>query len=292
MRKSCIIFVIGLLAVACVLITGCTGTGGDVSSVEKEATLVSTPYGTAQSSAHVLKEVLEDAGYAITIKEVDVGIAWAAVASGDVDFIVDAWLPTCHGNYLDKYEDKIDFVRKNLIGTRCGLAVPTYVPIDSIDELNGVRDKFDGTIIGIEPGAGIMQGTDEAIEAYGLEYTLQSGSEVGMLASLKSAIDRDEWVVVTAWSPHWKFIRWDLKYLEDPENVYGDEEYIATYARQGLKDKMPDLYAVLERFTWTPEDMASVMYDMEEHGMTPEEAAEKWVQSHPDQVEAWTGSKA
>lgn len=155
MRKTSIILVIGLMAVACALIAGCNGTGVDGSSVEKEATIVSTPYGTAQSSPYVLKEV-------------DVGIAWAAVASGDVDFIADAWLPTCHGNYLEKYEGEIDLVRTNLIGTRCGLAVPQYVPIDSIDELNNARDRFDGTIIGVEPGAGIMQSTDEAIEEYGL----------------------------------------------------------------------------------------------------------------------------
>lgn len=290
MRKTSSILVIGLLAVACVLTAGCTGGDeGDGSTVEKKATLVSTPYGTEQSSAYVLKEVLEEAGYDITLKEVDVGIAWSGVASGDADFFVGAWLPTCHGNYLEKYEDKIDFVRKNLVGTRCGLAVPEYVAIDSIDELNVARDKFGGKIIGIEPGAGIMQGTDEAIEAYDLDYTLQSGSEVGMLASLKSAIDREEWIVVTAWSPHWKFIRWDLKYLDDPENVYGGDEYIVTYTRKGLKDEMPDLYAFLERYTWTPEDMASVMYDMEENDMTAEEAATQWIDAHPDQVDAWFG---
>lgn len=55
---------------------------------------------------------------------------------------------------------------------------------------------------------------------------------------------------------------------------------------------MPDLYAVMERFTWTSEEMASVMYDIEDHGMKPEEAAEKWVKTHLDQIKGWIGSKA
>ncbi|RDD60424.1 hypothetical protein DRB17_18120 [Ferruginivarius sediminum] len=33
----------------------------------------------------------------------------------------------------------------------------------------------------------------------------------GMTSSLKRAIEREEWVVVTGWSPHWRFGRWDLR---------------------------------------------------------------------------------
>ena len=284
--------IIGCCIAASLLVAGCTDQGaavqGGEDAVQKKVVLVSTPYDTELSSANVLKLVYEQAGYDLEIKIVDVGLAFQAVAGGSVDCFVGAWLPTCHGNYLASYEDQMEFVRVNMQGTRCGLVVPGYVDINSIEELNAVKDQFDGEIIGIEPGAGIMKGSEDAIETYGLEYDLLTGSEASMVASLKSAIDDDEWVVVTGWSPHWKFVRWDLKYLDDPENIFGGEEHISTYTRQGFKEDMPEAYAILERFSWDASDMESIMLDMEE-GMSEEEAAAVWVDAHPEKVAEWLG---
>ena len=39
-----------------------------------------------------------------------------------------------------------------------------------------------------------------------------------MTAALKSAIANDEEIAVTGWTPHWMFARWDLKYLDDPND--------------------------------------------------------------------------
>jgi glycine betaine/proline transport system substrate-binding protein len=284
--------IIGCFIAASLLIAGCTDQGAapqdGEDAVQEKLVLVSTPYDTELSSANVLKLVYEQAGYDMEIKIVDVGLAFQAVADGSVDCFVGAWLPTCHGNYLASYEDQMEFVRVNMQGTRCGLVVPAYVTIDSIEELNSVKDQFGGEIIGIEPGAGIMKGTEDAIETYDLEYDLLTGSEASMAASLKSAIDDDEWVMVTGWSPHWKFVRWDLKYLDDPENIYGGEEDIVTFTRQGFKEDMPEAYAILERFSWDASDMESIMLDMED-GMTEEEAAAVWVDAHPEKVAAWLG---
>jgi glycine betaine/proline transport system substrate-binding protein len=281
---------------ACILAAGCTGQStvsegmaGAQEGQGQHVVLIATPYDTEQSSGNVLKLVFAQAGYDLEIKTVDVGLAWQGLARGSGDFFVGAWLPTCHGQYLEKVEDDIEFVRYNLNGTRCGLVVPSYVTIDSIEDLNAVQEQFDGQIVGIEPGAGIMRGTDQAIEDYGLDYTLMAGSEASMAAGLNNAIRDGEWVVVTGWSPHWKFVRWDLKYLDDPQNIYGGEEYIATYARQGLSEDMPEVYAILKRFHWEPSDMESIMLDMHE-GMSEEEAAAAWLDAHPDLVAEWLGA--
>lgn len=143
-----------------------------------------------------------------------------------------------------------------------------------------------GKIVGIEPGAGIMKATEQAIEEYGLEFELQDSSSAAMAAALKNAIDNNEWIVVTGWTPHWKFAKWDLKYLDDPKGVYGGEEHIATIVRQGLKEDMPVVYQMLDNFYWEPADMESVMVDIEE-GMTPDEAAQKWIEENQDKVQQW-----
>ena len=162
---------------------------------------------------------------------------------------------------------------------------PSYVTIDSIEELNSHRAQFQGRIVGIDPGAGFMQATDEAIEAYDLNFTLQDGSDAAMTAELGEPSAPDQWIVVTGWTPHWKFAQWDLKYLEDPRRLRSgrDDQH---HRRRDLKDRMPEVYHFLDRFYWTPDDMASVMVDIRE-GMSEAEAARKWIAENPEKVEAW-----
>ncbi|MDN7023471.1 glycine betaine ABC transporter substrate-binding protein [Methanoculleus sp. FWC-SCC1] len=290
-KKGNLVALAGCLLVLSILAAGCTGQQATTENEPKGA--VSIGYVTWDSeiaSTNVLKQVFEKAGYDVEIVAVDAGPLYQAVAKGDVDCTVSAWLPATQANYWETYGDDIVFVRKNLEGAKIGLVVPTYVTIDSIDELNSVKDKFNGKITGIEPGAGIMQNTEEAITEYGLNYELVSSSSAGMAAELRSAVQDEKWIVVTGWTPHWKFARWDLKYLDDPKGVYGGEEYIATLARQGLQEDQPGVYDILTRFSWTAADMESVMLSIE-NGASEEDAAEEWVNAHPDQVNAWIGTE-
>ena len=107
-----------------------------------------------------------------------------------------------------------------------------------------------------------------------------------MTAQLSSAYADGEWIVVTGWTPHWKFVRFDLKYLDDPEGVYGGEEYIASLARMGFEEDNPEAYAILERFSWEPEDMETVMLAVED-GAKPADAAQAWVDANQDSVLYW-----
>lgn len=238
------------------------------------------------ASTNVLKQAFEKAGYNVELVAVDAGPLYQALADGDVDFSVSSWLPGTHSDYWETYGDDIVLVRKNMEGTKIGLVVPTYVTIDSIEEMNSVADKFDNTITGIEPGAGIMQKTEQAIEEYGLDYTLLSSSSAGMAAELSKAYKDEDWIVVTGWTPHWKFSRYDLKYLDDPKGVYGGDEYIATLARQGFEEDNPGAYAILEKFNWTSDDMSSVMLEIE-GGMSEDDAAAAWIEANPDAVNSW-----
>ncbi len=149
-----------------------------------------------------------------------------------------------------------------------------------------VKSQFKGKIIGIDPGAGIMKATDIAVERYGLDYEVVEGSDATMAAALKQAIDNQEWVVVTGWTPHWKFARWDLKFLDDPKKVYGEAETINTIVRQGLKEDMPEVYAVCDAFKWDSKQIGSAMAMAEEMG-DDKAAARKWVQENQELVNSW-----
>jgi len=106
-----------------------------------------------------------------------------------------------------------------------------------------------------------------------------------MTATLKNRIRQNKPVVVTAWTPHWMFSRWDLKYLKDPKKMFGEAEYIATIARKGLKEDKPEVHALLKSFTWTLADCQQVMLWMQDS--SPEEAAQRWIKENPEQVAAW-----
>lgn len=240
------------------------------------------------ASTNVIKTVLEQQGYEVEMTSVSASAMWQGVASGDADGMVAAWLPSTHGHYLEQVRDDVVDLGPNLEGTKIGLVVPAYVDVDSIAELNAHADEFDEEIIGIDPGAGIMSKTEKAIEEYGMDdMELVSGSGATMTAALKDAIKNEEAVVVTGWTPHWKFARFDLKYLDDPKNVYGGAEEIHTVVRDGLKEDMPEVYRILDRFHWTPADMQQVMVWNREDDADPAETAARWVEENPEKVNAW-----
>lgn len=257
---------------------------------DDEVTIAYVEWACATASSNVAAAVIEqEFGYDVDLLPVSAAAMWQALDAGDVDAMTTAWLPVTHGHYLERFGETVEDLGVNCEGAGIGLVVPTYVEIDSITELNEHADKFDNEIIGIDPGAGIMSATEEALEVYELDdMELVEGSGATMTLTLKDKIENNEWVVVTGWTPHWKFARWDLKYLDDPENVYGGAETINTIVRKGLKEDMPEVYAFLDNFHWTLAEIGEVM-GWNADGMDPEDSAKRWIEENPERVAEWLG---
>lgn len=150
----------------------------------------------------------------------------------------------------------------------------------------GEQVKYE--IIGIDPGAGIMKATSKAIEEYGLsDWTLIEGSGAAMTATLAKAVKSEQPIIITGWTPHWMFSKYDLKYLDDPKKVYGEAEEIHTVVRKGLKEDHPVAYEFLDRFEWSSDEMGEIMTAIQE-GQDPAEAAKAWAESHSDRIDTWT----
>lgn len=279
-----------VLFLALTLLSGCQKTeDGTADTAKKKVDLIYVEWSSEVASTNVVKAVLQEKlGYEVDTIPVGGAAMWQGLATGDADAMVAAWLPTTHANYLEKVKDRVVDLGPNLVGTRIGLVVPSYVAVDSIAELNANADTFDGKIIGIDPGAGIMSKTEKVVEAYGLDrMELMVGSGATMTAALADAIKQHNPIVVTGWTPHWMFAKWDLKYLKDPKNIYGGEEEIRTFVRMGLKEDMPEVYNVLDKFNWSLEDMQQVMVWNRQEGTKPYENAKRWINEHPEKVEAW-----
>lgn len=178
------------------------------------------------------------------------------------------------------------------LGVALGLSVVLILAAcggDSDGEsASGFGSEVNYEIIGIEPGAGVVKAAESSVDEYGLDgWEVVTSSSGAMATALREAIDKEEPIIVTGWSPHWKFEEYDLKYLEDPKGVFGDAETIETMVRQGLEEDLPNAYKMLEQFEWTTEDMEAVMLEIQQ-GRSPAEVAADWVANNEDKVSAWT----
>lgn len=245
-------------------------------------------------TTNVVKYILEEEmGREVELTQADPAAVYQGVAKGDLDFHTDAWLPDTHADYYAEVADSTVSVGPIYSKARLGWVVPDYIPEDqlsSIDDLTSedVREKLGGEIVGIDPGAGLTRLSKEAMDEYGLSdfgYELQISSGAGMTAALKRAIDREEWIVVTGWSPHWKFGRWDLRYIDDPKDVLGGLERADILVHQGFYRDDPDVYEMLDRITIPLDDVQKGMYEGEESSYP--EAAQNYVESNPDKVAYW-----
>lgn len=280
LKKLMMIGLVCMLAAA-VAVTGCK------RDVEGQIDLVYVEWDCATAATYLTKAVLEKADFKVRTTPVSAAAMWQSIASGDRDAMVCAWLPGTHGHYLEEVGDDITNLGVNTPGARIGLVVPQYVTINSIEQLNANKDKFNGRIIGIDPGAGIMSAAEKAIEEYGLELRLMEGSDATMTAELMDKTRDEEWVVVTGWAPHWKFGRWDLKFLQDPKGTFGGEETINTIVRKGLDEAEPKAYAILDNFELTSDELNTIMMWIAEEGLSPEKAADKWIEENSEKVAGW-----
>ncbi|MFV0421076.1 glycine betaine ABC transporter substrate-binding protein [Oleidesulfovibrio sp.] len=273
---------------------------------ERPLTIAYVEWSSIASANLVQVVVQEELNVPCRIVATDAENMWRMVATGKADVMLSAWLPATHSTYYDEFGAQMEDLGPNLKGTRTGLIVPKvtagrftagtglrnrpYITTESIPGLLKDAEKYNHRIIGIDSGAGVMEKTRTALKEYGLEgsFRLVEGSEVSMMAELSHAIRHQRWIVVTGWLPHWAFARWQLEFLEDPKGVYADGGNIHTFVRKGLKEDQPELYALLDSFYWTPEDMGQLMlWIQDDKGLFPYEKAQRWLRTHPERVAGW-----
>jgi glycine betaine/proline transport system substrate-binding protein len=175
------------------------------------------------------------------------GIAYAALSKGDVQ-VLASQTDYAAADYLKKNKNKIEKLSPVSHGLYQGMAVPSYVDIDSIEQLNANADKLGNRIIGIEPGSGLMSDANDVVKAYDIKLKLVEGSTSAMTAALKSAVDRKEWVAVTVWDPSWMTKKFDLKFLKDPKGVFPPLQGYYWIGHEGFAEANPRARSVWKIF--------------------------------------------
>ncbi|MEK0084149.1 glycine betaine ABC transporter substrate-binding protein [Benzoatithermus flavus] len=275
------------MAAVALLATGLATAQADAASKGK-IKLAYVEWSDTVVATNLVKAVLEDAGYEVTTTPLAAAAMWQAVATGEADAMVAGWLPATHGAYYAKLKDSVVDLGPNAEGAKIGWVVPADSPLNSIEDLKTKGDIVGNKVIGIDPGAGLMRASDKALKDYGLKkIKLIEGSDATMVGALKDAIARKEQIVVTGWTPHWMFAKFNLKYLADPKGTFGGEEAVHTIVRKGLDKDMPEAYAILDKFKISLEDEQAMMVENEEPGANPAETAKRWIAANPEKVAAW-----
>lgn len=233
----------------------------------------------------VAQEALNRAGYHVVLQKAAPNLLFASMDNGDTDAYMDVWLPKTHGDKVARFS-KIRSTGIIYEGALLGLVVPDYVTINSIDELNKHKNQFGGRMIGIERGSGIAAATDRVLKEYNLDYVQLNSSTVAMISELQKAVREKRWIIVTGWKPHWMFARFDLKFLKDPKQVYGEAERIEAYVREGLDKEFPEVYGFFQQISFDDETMSDLLAKMEE-SKNQKETAKQWVDEHQDLVNTW-----
>lgn len=239
----------------------------------------------------ITKKVLEDKGFTVELTEFsEWGIAYAALAKGDVQILTSQVDYVAH-DYWKRNLNRLEKLSPVSHGLYQGIAVPKYVPIDSVEELNGNADKFGGKIIGIEPGAGLMRETADAVSAYDLKLQLVEGSTAGMTAALKSAVDRQDWIAVTLWEPTWMALKFDTKFLADPKGIFAPPQTYYWIAQKGFAEANPEAREVIASVYVPIEEVAQINAAVND-GQSMDEAIAGWISEHGDRLSRWETIKS
>jgi glycine betaine/proline transport system substrate-binding protein len=250
-----------------------------------------TAWSDAEFVTKLAAKILEDRmGYDVELIQTDIAPQYQGIANGDIDVMLMSWQPGTHADYVEKVCN--DVVPLGILYTEAqlGWVVPNYIPEDALSSIEDlkkdeVKAKLDGTITGIDPGAGLTRLSKQAIEDYDMDYDLQISSGAAMTAALKRAIDRNQWIVVTGWSPHWMFGAYDLRYLEDPQGVLGSYERVMAMARKGFYQDQIEAASFLSRMQIPLDDLQASMYDAQESSY--EEAVDKYIENNIKRIDYW-----
>jgi glycine betaine/proline transport system substrate-binding protein len=241
------------------------------------------------------KLIKDELGQEVELIQTDVAPLYQGVSRGDLDAMMMAWLPETHADYFAKVQDKVTTLGTVYDGAKLGWVVPKYVPADaiaSIEDLkkDDVKEQLKGRIEGIDPGAGLMRLSEQAVKDYDLDdYKLQISSEAGMLTTVDRAIRKEEWFVATSWSPHWMFGKYELRYIDDPKGSLGKAEHVDVLARKDFEKDNPKVAAFLSRMKLPIGDLEAAMFDAQETSY--EKAVDKYIEAHPDQIKSWLGKE-
>jgi glycine betaine/proline transport system substrate-binding protein len=283
--------------------------------------LAANPWTGSAVNAYVAKVALEAAGTPVEILDIDENSTWVGLDDGSIDAVLEVW-PSGHAADYETYiTGKGSVVDLGPLGpqAKIGWYVPTFVVDEnpSLATWEGFQDSelaklFSTDESGADLGQFLMGDPsyvtfDEQIIA-NLELPLKyvvAGSETALITAIQKAVDEKTPLLLQFWQPHWLQSKVDLTEVKLPEvteactasAAAGDGGYACDYpvdqlykagsAKLEAKNKMA--FDFLKKFQLTTDQQNEIAAMIDSDGMTPLDAAAKWVEANADVVKGWMG---
>ncbi len=152
---------------------------------------------------------------------------------------------------------------------------------------------------------------EERFEALGLDLVpIPAGGEGALIAEMKSAWEREAPLLIHFWTAHWVFSEYDFRALEMPtdvvseENCFNDPSWgpnpdmthdcgqpvqkgIFKVANPGIDKTWPAAAELLRQLSVNNDDATWMLVEVDQSGLTQDEAAAKWIEQNRDRVNGW-----
>ena len=243
--------------------------------------------------------MLQQMGYETDLITASVPIMFQSLSNDERDAFLGLWLPTQRSMVRDNMKKgNIDIVTKNLEGAKYTVGVSQAAwdaGVRHFKDLDEYKEKFEGTIYGIEAGNDgnqiIQQMIDDDVYSLG-DWKLQPSSEAGMLTQVQRRHNRDKWAAWLAWAPHPMNLNIDLQFLQGGADYWGPNQggaTVYTLARKGYAWQCPNVGQFLENYTYTVEEQSAMAGYVINEEMDYAEAGRKLIKEKPELLDRWFG---
>ena len=317
---------IALVAVAALVVTGCGGAtvgggGGGGSTAASgppcgTVNLAINPWVGYEANAAVFSYVAKSRlGCTVVNKDLKEQVAWAGFGTGEVDLILENWgHPELVTQYIDGQKTAVDL---GLTGNKgiIGWYVPPWLAQENPEvldwqNLNKYAEQFrtsesgaQGQLLDGDPS--YVTNDNALVTNLNLNFkVVQGGSETALIQSFRQAEAQKQYFLAYFYEPQWFFEELKLVRVNLPPYTEGcdadaakvacdyppyDLNKIASATWVGAGGPAVEL---AKKFQWTNDDQNSVSRSIAVDKLSPEQAAQKWVDANTAKVDAWLAAGA
>lgn len=269
--------------------------------------------------ADIAGQLLEKMGYTVEYVPSNTQLQFTAMGNGDLHVQVEVW----EGTMLVPFEKEVEAGRMIDAGSHTAITreewwypsyleekcpgLPDWKALDACAELFATAETAPkGRYVGGPVDWGKHH--SERIEALGMNFVeVPVGQAATLWAELDAAYKRQDPIVLFNWTPNWVEASYEGKFVEfpdfapecltdpswgsNPDLAYDcgatKKGWLKKGVWAGMEEKWPAAFALVKNMDFTNPQLAEAAALVDVDGMTPEEAAAKWIAENEAIWKAW-----